>query len=134
SATLPANVVPLFSDRSTILQELARADLVVGAVLIRGARAPHLISRADLAHMKAGSVIVDVAIDQGGCTETSKATSHQDPTYEEEGVIHYCVPNIPGAVSRTSTFALCNVTLPYVRLLANHGYEGTCKRLPFFTS
>lgn len=134
SATLPANVVPLFSDRSTILQELARADLVIGAVLIRGARAPRLISRADLSQMKKGSVIVDVAIDQGGCTETSRTTSHQEPTYEVDGIIHYCVPNIPGAVSRTSTFALCNVTLPYVRLLASHGYDGACQRLPFLAS
>ncbi len=134
SATLPANVVQLFSDRSSILQELARADLVIGAVLIRGARAPRLITREDLALMKKGSVIVDVAIDQGGCTETSRPTSHLHPTYEEEGIVHSCVPNIPGAVSRTSTFALCNVTLPYVRLLANHGYEGACQARPFFAS
>lgn len=134
SAILPANVVPLFSDRSTIQQELTRADLVIGAVLVRGARAPRLITRSDLATMKPGSVIVDVAIDQGGCTETSRTTSHQTPTYEEDGIIHYCVPNIPGAVSRTSTFALCNVTLPYVRLLANHGFVGACKKLPIFAT
>lgn len=111
---MPANVNVLFSDRHTIREELALADLVIGAVLIPGAKAPRLISREDLQRMKAGSVIIDVAIDQGGCIETSRPTTHSDPTFIEEEVVHYCVTNMPGAVGRTSTFALCNVTLPWL--------------------
>jgi alanine dehydrogenase len=118
---MPANVNCLYSDRHTIRQELKLADLVVGAVLIPGARAPSLVTREDLKLMKPGSVIIDVAIDQGGCVETSRPTTHSDPTYLEEGVLHYCVTNMPGAVGRTSTFALCNVTLPWVLQLAKHG-------------
>ncbi len=120
---MPPNVNVLYSDRHTIRQQLKLADLVVGAVLIPGAKAPRLITRQDLKFMKPGSVIIDVAIDQGGCVETSRPTTHSDPTYLEEGVLHYCVTNMPGAVGRTSTFALCNVTLPWVLLLARLGIE-----------
>jgi alanine dehydrogenase len=108
----------LMSDAYTLLDELSTADLVVGAVLIPGARAPKLISRADLDSMREGSVIADVAIDQGGCVETSRPTTHESPTYVVDGVVHYCVANMPGAVPATSTRALTNATLPYVRALA----------------
>src|SRR5262245_47608714 len=127
---MPPNVNVLYSDRHTIRQQLRLADLVVGAVLIPGAKAPRLISRADLKLMKPGSVIIDVAIDQGGCVETSRPTTHSDPTYLEEGVLHYCVTNMPGAVGRTSTFALCNVTLPWVMLLARLGIEPALAQSP----
>ena len=127
---MPPNVNVLYSDRHTIRQQLKLADLVVGAVLIPGAKAPRLITRADLKHMKHGSVIIDVAIDQGGCVETSRPTTHSDPTYLEEGVLHYCVTNMPGAVGRTSTFALCNVTLPWVQMLARLGVEQAIKLSP----
>ncbi|MCA9186337.1 MAG: alanine dehydrogenase [Planctomycetales bacterium] len=120
---MPANVNVLFSDRHTIREELRLADLVIGAVLIPGAKAPSLITRDDLKVMKAGSVIIDVAIDQGGCVETSLPTTHSDPTYTVEDVVHYCVTNMPGAVGRTSTFALCNVTLPWVKEIANRGID-----------
>src|SRR5215210_4130655 len=105
---MPANVTTIYSDPLTIKQYLRDADLVIGAVLIPGAKAPRLVSKRDLTDMKNGSVIVDVAIDQGGCIETSKPTTHQNPTYVVEGVVHYCVTNMPGAVGRTSTIALCN--------------------------
>jgi alanine dehydrogenase len=118
---MPANVMTIFSDPHTIEDYAVRADLVIGAVLIPGGRAPVLIPRSLLAQMKPGSVIVDVSIDQGGCTEMSRPTTHSDPTYLVDGVVHYCVTNIPGAVSRTSTLALCNATLPYVRQLASKG-------------
>ncbi|MFM9066740.1 MAG: alanine dehydrogenase, partial [Planctomycetota bacterium] len=118
---MPANVNCLFSDRHTIREQLARADLVIGGVLIPGARAPRLVSRDDLKLMKPGSVVIDVAIDQGGCLETSRPTTHGNPTYIEQDVVHYCVTNMPGAVGRTSTFALCNVTLPWIARLANQG-------------
>ena len=108
---MPANVNVLFSDRHIIREELRLADLVIGSVLIPGARAPQLVMHDDLRLMKQGSVIIDVAIDQGGSVETSRPTTHSDPTFVEEGVVHYCVTNMPGAVGRTSTFALCNVTL-----------------------
>ena len=120
---MPANVRTIFSDPHTIEDCIARADLVIGAVLIPGGRAPVLIPRTLLKTMKPGSVIVDVAIDQGGCTEMSRPTTHSDPTYIVDGVVHYCVANIPGAVSRTSTPALCNATLPYVRQLASLGMQ-----------
>jgi alanine dehydrogenase len=123
---MPQNVTTLFSDRHTIRGQLAMADLVVGAVLIEGARAPRLVERSDLAGMKTGAVIVDVAVDQGGCVETTRPTTHGDPTYIVDGVVHYCVANMPGAVGRTSTYALCNVTLPYVLRLATRGLEGAC--------
>lgn len=127
---MPPNVNVLYSDRHTIRSQLKLADLVIGAVLIPGARAPKLVTRQDLKIMKPGSVIIDVAIDQGGCIETSRPTTHSDPTYMEEDVLHYCVTNMPGAVGRTSTFALCNVTLPWVLQLAERGIDDACKELP----
>jgi len=120
---MPANVHTLYSDAHTVREQLRMADLVVGAVLIPGAKAPRLVTRQDLVAMKNGSVIVDVAIDQGGCIETARPTTHQQPTYVVEGVVHYCVTNMPGAVGRTSTIALCNSTLPYAVRIANKGYE-----------
>jgi alanine dehydrogenase len=131
---MPPNVNVLYSDRHTIRQQLKLADLVVGAVLIPGAKAPRLISRQDLKLMKPGSVIIDVAIDQGGCVETSRPTTHSDPTYLEEGVLHYCVTNMPGAVGRTSTFALCNVTLPWVLVLARQGVPAALAASPSLAS
>jgi len=124
----PPNVDCLYSDRHTIREQLARADLVIGSVLIPGARAPHLVERSDLALMKPGAVIIDVAIDQGGCVETSRPTTHADPTYVVDDVVHYCVTNMPGAVGRTSTYALCNATLPYVLQLASEGVEAAAAR------
>ncbi len=120
---MPPNVTTLYSDRHTILESVIQADLVVGAVLIAGARAPRLVRQIDLKRMKPGAVIVDVAIDQGGCIETSKPTTHRSPTYVIDDVVHYCVTNMPGAVGKTSTYALCNVTLPYVLKLANQGWR-----------
>jgi alanine dehydrogenase len=120
---MPANVKTIFSDAFNIRDYLLQADLVVGAVLIPGAKAPRLVTRQDLVAMKNGSVIVDVAIDQGGCVETARPTTHQQPTYVVDGVVHYCVTNMPGAVGRTSTIALCNATLPYALKIANSGYE-----------
>ncbi len=111
-------VVTLMSNRRNIREAAATCDMLVGAVLVPGARAPHLVDREVLRGMRPGSVFVDVAIDQGGVSETSRPTSHAEPTYVAEGVIHYCVPNIPGAVPMTSTYALTNVTLPYCRKLA----------------
>ena len=125
---MPANVDCLFSDRHTIREQLARADLVVGAVLIPGARAPMLIEEADLKLMQPGSVIIDVAIDQGGCVATSHPTTHSQPTFVVEQVVHYCVTNMPGAVGRTSTYALCNVTLPWALHIAHHRLAETCRR------
>jgi alanine dehydrogenase len=113
----------LYSTPYNIRNEVEKADLVIGAVLVAGARAPHLVSREMVASMAPGSVIVDVAIDQGGCIETIRPTSHEEPVYEVDGVLHYGVTNIPGAVSRTSTFALTNATLPFARLLAGQGFE-----------
>lgn len=127
---MPPNVNVLYSDRHTIRQQLKLADLVIGAVLIPGARAPKLVTRQDLKLMKPGSVMIDVAIDQGGCFETSRPTTHSDPTFIEEEIVHYCVTNMPGAVGRTSTFALCNVTLPWVLQLANRGLRDACRELP----
>jgi alanine dehydrogenase len=120
---MPPNVTTLFSDRHNILESVGRADLVVGAVLIPGARAPFLIRRDDLKRMVPRAVIVDVAIDQGGCVETSRPTTHSKPTYIVDDVVHYCVTNMPGAVGRTSTYALTNVTLPYVIQLAEKGVD-----------
>jgi alanine dehydrogenase len=113
----------LYSTRDAIEQCLPHTDLVIGAVLIPGGAAPKLVSRAQLALLRPGSVLVDVAIDQGGCFETSRATTHQQPTYEIDGIVHYCVANMPGGVARTSTFALTNATLPFVLLLAEHGLQ-----------
>lgn len=126
---MPPNVNALFSDRHTIRDQLKLADLVIGAVLIPGAKAPHLIRREDLILMKPGSVIIDVAIDQGGCVETSRPTTHKDPIYMIDDVLHYCVTNMPGAVGRTSTFALCNVTLPWVLQLAKYGIDDAIAQL-----
>ncbi len=126
---MPANVDCLFSDRHTIRRCLQRADLVVGAVLIPGAKAPRLVERDDLKIMQPGSVIIDVAIDQGGCIATSRPTSHAEPTYIVDEVVHYCVTNMPGAVGRTSTFALCNVTLRWVLAIAQNGIEAAAKTM-----
>jgi alanine dehydrogenase len=124
---MPANVSTLFSNSFNIRKVIKYADLVVGAVLLPGAKAPALIRREDLKTMNEGSVIVDVAIDQGGCVETSKPTTHSEPTYIVDGVVHYCVANMPGAVGRTSTYGLTNTTLPYARILAKHGWKGAAK-------
>ena len=113
----------IFSTRDALAHILRRADLLIGAVLVPGAAAPKLVTRQMVASMKPGSVIVDIAIDQGGCCETSRPTTHSHPTYVEEGVIHYCVTNMPGAVARTSTFALNNATLPFVLALADKGWR-----------
>jgi alanine dehydrogenase len=118
----------LYSNTETIESELIHADLVIGAVLVPGAAAPKLVRRSHLSQMKPGAVLVDVAIDQGGCFETSHATTHQDPIYIEEGIVHYCVANMPGGVARTSTFALTNATLPYVLTLANKGYQAALQQ------
>ena len=126
----PANINVLFSDRHTIREQLAKADLVIGAVLVPGAKAPQLVEAEDLKIMKPGSVIVDVAIDQGGCIATSHATTHGQPTYIVDEVVHYCVANMPGAVGRTSTFALCNVTLPWAMQIAKHGIDEAAAKLP----
>jgi len=120
-------VTTLASSRQAIEEELTKADLVVGAVLVPGARAPRLISREMLSLMQKGAVIVDVAIDQGGCAETSRPTFHSDPVYEVDGILHYCVANMPGAVPRTSTFALTNATLPYALAMANKGFAVAAK-------
>jgi alanine dehydrogenase len=127
---MPPNVTTLFSDRHTIRDQLRRADLVIGAVLVPGAKAPRLIEREDLKLMKPASVIIDVAIDQGGCVATSRPTTHSNPTYVVDDVLHYCVTNMPGAVGRTSTFALCNVTLPWVLHIANRGLGNAADSLP----
>jgi alanine dehydrogenase len=124
---LPANVDTAFSNRYNILEAIARADLVVGAVLLPGAKAPNLIKRDDLKRMKPGSVIVDVAVDQGGCVETIKPTTHEKPTYFVDGILHYGVANMPGGVPRTSTLALTNATLPYALRLARDGWKTACR-------
>lgn len=131
---MPPNVTTLFSDRHTVLDQLARADLVVGAVLIRGARAPRLVRRDDLKLMKPGAVVVDVAVDQGGCFETTRPTTHSEPTYLIEDVVHYAVTNMPGAVGRTSTYALCNATLPYALHIANRGLREAARQNPDIVS
>ncbi|ATY31823.1 alanine dehydrogenase [Sphingomonas psychrotolerans] len=116
-----------YASKAAIAEAVARSQVVIGAVLVPGAAAPKLVTRDMLKTMMRGSVLVDIAIDQGGCFETSKATTHDDPVYEVDGVIHYCVANMPGAVARTSAFALNNATLPFVLKLANHGAEGAMK-------
>jgi alanine dehydrogenase len=120
---MPKNVTTLYSDRHNILDGLSRADLLIGAVLIPGAKAPRLVRTGDLKRMPPRAVIIDVAIDQGGCVETSRPTTHSQPTYIVDEIVHYCVTNMPGAVGRTSTYALTNVTLPYVLQLARKGPE-----------
>jgi alanine dehydrogenase len=123
---MPANVETLFSTRYAIRKQVEDSDLIIGAVLIPGAKAPSLITREDLGGMRDGTVIVDVAIDQGGCVETMKPTTHADPVYTVDGVIHYAVANMPGGVPRTSTLALTNATLPYAVALANKGWRKAC--------
>jgi len=120
----------VYSTRLAVEEMLPNADLVIGAVLVHGARAPYVIRREQLALMKAGAVLVDVAIDQGGCFETSRPTTHRDPTFEVDGITHYCVANMPGAVPITSTYALTNATLPYAIALADHGVEEAIRRDP----
>ncbi len=116
----------LYASRDAILANLATADMVIGAVLLPGAAAPKLVRRDDLGLLPQGAVLVDVAIDQGGCFETSRATTHDDPIYEVDGIVHYCVANMPGAVPRTSTFALANATMPHVVALADKGWRQAC--------
>ena len=130
SDVMPANVQLIHSNRHNILEQIQTADLVVGGVLIPGAKAPKLVRREDLKRMQPGSVIVDVAIDQGGCVETIKATTHENPTYVVDGVIHYGVANMPGGVPRTSTLALTNATFPYAMQLANKGWKRALKESP----
>jgi alanine dehydrogenase len=120
----------VYSSTLSVEEMLPRADLVIGAVLVHGARAPRVVKREQLTLMKPGAVLVDVSIDQGGCFETSRPTTHSDPTYEVDGILHYCVANMPGAVPITSTYALTNATLPYVLTLAEHGVPGAIARDP----
>ena len=128
--TLHSSTHTLYSNEQNLLDALPRVDLLVGAVLLPGAAAPKLVRRDMLRRMKPGSVFVDIAIDQGGCADTSRATTHDDPIYVEEDIIHYCVANMPGAYARTATQALTNATLPYAEQIANLGYEGALRRLP----
>ncbi|MDR0686586.1 MAG: alanine dehydrogenase [Dysgonamonadaceae bacterium] len=128
SEIMPANVDTIVSSRYSIEKFLPNVDLVIGAVLIPGAKAPWLLTKSMLSLIPDGSVLVDVAIDQGGCFETSHSTTHADPVYDVDGIVHYCVANIPGAVPATSTLALTNATLPYVLLLADLGWETACER------
>jgi len=130
SDVLPPNVELLYSNRHNILEQLKKADLVIGAVLLPGAKAPHLVKRGDLKLMKPGSVIVDVAVDQGGCIETIKPTTHDKPTYVVDGIIHYGVANMPGGVPRTSTLGLTNATFPYAKKLARLGWKQAVQQDP----
>lgn len=123
SEVMPRQLITVYSDPEAIRHYLSWADLVIGAVLVPGAKAPSLVTREHLSLMKPGAVIVDVAIDQGGCCETSRVTTHSNPVYDVDGIIHYCVGNMPGAVARTSTWALTNVTLPWVERIATQGIE-----------
>ncbi|AEV38656.1 Alanine dehydrogenase and pyridine nucleotide transhydrogenase [Pseudovibrio sp. FO-BEG1] len=132
SARFGSRLKTVFSNRAALEKEVLAADLVVGAVLVAGAAAPKLVTKEHIKAMKPGSVVVDVAIDQGGCFETSRATTHQDPTYIVDEVVHYCVANMPGAVARTSTYALNNATLPYVLALADKGYAAALRDIPGF--
>jgi alanine dehydrogenase len=120
----------LMSNHDTIEESVAKADLLIGAVLVPGARAPKLVSKELIAHMSPGSVVVDIAVDQGGCVETCRPTSHESPTFVVDGVVHYCVTNMPGAVSRTSTLALTNVTLKYAMQIADLGPERAAQTSP----
>jgi len=130
SDVMPANVVTQYSTLMAIQEKLPTVDLVIGAVLLHGAKAPHLIKKADLALMEAGTVVVDVAVDQGGCIETCKPTTHENPVYMEQNILHYCVANMPGAVPVASTYALTNATLPYALSLANNGWAVACAKDP----
>jgi alanine dehydrogenase len=123
---MPANVITVMSNHYNIREAIAEADLVIGAVLIPGAKAPHLITRDMLKLMSPGTVVVDVAVDQGGCIETCKPTTHENPTFIIDDIVHYCVANMPGAVPYTSTLALTNATLPYALQLANKGWKKAC--------
>jgi alanine dehydrogenase len=123
-------IVTLMSDRLTLEQRVREADAVIGSVLVPGARAPRLVTEEMVASMRPGSVIVDIAIDQGGCVETSRMTTHSDPTFVVHDVVHYCVGNMPGAVPNTSTYALTNVTLPYALRIANEGLEAAVRADP----
>jgi alanine dehydrogenase len=127
---MPKNVRTMMSNPATIRESISRCDLLVGAVLITGGRAPWLVTKDMLKLMRPRSVIVDVAVDQGGCIETTRPTTHEDPTYDVEGIIHYCVANMPGAVPRTSTIALTNATFPYVMILADQGWQDSVRRRP----
>ena len=134
SSLFGASLRTAYSTAETIERLVREADLVIGAVLIAGAAAPKLVTRAMVATMQPGSVLVDISIDQGGCFETSHATTHAQPTFVVDGVVHYCVANMPGAVARTSTFALTNATLPYVRMLADLGWQAALKQDPGFAA
>ncbi|MBI4259176.1 MAG: alanine dehydrogenase [Actinobacteria bacterium] len=123
-------IITLMSDQLTLEQRVREADVVIGAVLVPGARAPHLVTEEMVSSMRPGSVVIDIAIDQGGCIETSRMTTHSDPTYVEHGVVHYCVGNMPGAVPNTSTYALTNVTLPYALQIAERGLEEAVRADP----
>ncbi|MGB2501883.1 MAG: alanine dehydrogenase [Flavobacteriaceae bacterium] len=127
SEILPPNVTPLFSSEDTIRRLIKTADLIIGAILVPGAKAPKLITKKMLREMTKGTVLVDVAVDQGGCFETCVPTTHENPTFIEDGILHYCVANIPGAVPITSTQALNNVTLPYAKVIAAKGWKKACK-------
>ena len=127
---LPKNVTTLMSNRMSLEECLKRADVLIGAVLIHGAKAPKLVTRKMLKLMRPGAVIVDVAVDQGGCCETTRPTTHSDPVYVVDGVVHYCVANMPGAYARTSTFALTNVTFPYAQQLADKGWARAARENP----
>jgi alanine dehydrogenase len=127
SDIMPKNVITEFSNEYNIRKHIKDSDLIIGGVLLKGAKAPKLITKDMLKDMRPGTVIVDVAVDQGGCFETTIPTTHQDPTYIIDDVVHYCVANMPGAVPYTSTVALTNVTLPYIIKLANDGWEKACE-------
>jgi alanine dehydrogenase len=131
---MPANVSTLYSSGPAIAALLPACDIVIGTVLVPGAKAPKLITKEMLSIMKQGAVLVDVSIDQGGCFETSHATTHRDPTFIKEGIVHYCVANMPGAYPQTSTHALSNATLPYVKKLAYFGSEQVCNKFPVMLS
>jgi alanine dehydrogenase len=126
--TLPANVDTLYSNPANLREATRQADLIVGAVYVTGGRTPILIRREMLATLKMGAVLVDVSVDQGGLAETIRPTTHREPTYVVDGVVHYAVSNMPGAVARTSTYALTNITTPYILRLAEHGWQEACRR------
>ena len=128
SEVLPKNVIPLYSSREAIINHLSTCDVIIGSVLVPGAKAPKIITKNMLDKMESGTVLVDVAVDQGGCFETCRETTHQEPVYLIDGKVHYCVTNIPGAVPMTSTNALNNATLSYIQLIADLGWEKACKK------
>ena len=128
SEVLPKNVIPLYSSREAIIHHLPTCDVIIGSVLVPGAKAPKIITKKMLDKMESGTVLVDVAVDQGGCFETCRETTHQEPVYLIDGKVHYCVTNIPGAVPMTSTNALNNATLSYIQLIADFGWENACKK------